>query len=254
MRRQAGADYELADGQVHIWLLELKAPVDPTVRTRYTSVLDAQELTRLGRFAFEHLRDEYLVSHALTRLILSGYERMPAGALTMVRNAYGRPELSTSRIGLRFNLSHAAGLAALAITQAVDIGVDLEREDRAVETMGIARHYFAPAETDWLSRQPQDRQKRTFLEQWTLKEAYVKARGLGLNLELNQFAIDLADQEAPTIVFPDGFDDPAEWQLSVCQPTENYVLGLAVRRLAAIRGQVALIDATKSLNALQALT
>src|SRR5713101_8075854 len=119
-----------AGGQVHIWLLELKAPSDQTVRARYESVLDPHELTRLDRFAFQHLRDEYLVSHALTRLILSRYESTPAGGLTMVRNAYGRPELSASRIGLRFNLSHAAGLAALAVTQAADIGVDLEREDR----------------------------------------------------------------------------------------------------------------------------
>jgi 4'-phosphopantetheinyl transferase len=245
------ADYDLADGQVHIWLLELKAPIDPTLRTHYVSLLDAQERARLGSFAFQHLRDEYLVSHALTRLILSRYEGMPASGLTMVRNAYGRPELNASRIGLRFNLSHAAGLAALAVTQTADIGVDLEREDRQLETAEIARHYFAPAETEWLRRQPQDRQKRSFLEQWTLKEAYVKARGLGLSLELNRFAIDLDDRETPTILFPDGFDDPADWQLSVFQPIENYVLSLAVRRPAARGGQITWVDAAKALNGLQ---
>jgi 4'-phosphopantetheinyl transferase len=245
-----GADYELADGQVHIWLLDLKAPADPTLRAHFASMLDAQELARLGRFAFQPLRDEFLVSHALTRLILSRYESRPAGALTLVRNAYGRPELSASRIGLRFNLSHAAGLAALPVTRTVDIGVDLERADRELENLEIARRYFAPAETEWLSRQPQHDQKRAFLEQWTLKEAYVKARGLGLSLELNEFAIDLANRETPTIVFPDTTDDPAEWQLSVFQPIDNFLLGLAVRRAATPRGRVTLFDATSSLNAL----
>jgi 4'-phosphopantetheinyl transferase len=242
------ANYELADGQVHIWLLDLKAPAEPALRAQYASYLDAQELTRLDRFAFQHLRDEFLVSHALTRLILSRYERRPAGALNLVRNAYGRPELGTSRMGLRFNMSHATGLAALAVTRMVDIGVDLERQDRELEDMEIARRDFVPAETDWLSRQPAPDRKRAFLELWTLKEAYIKARGLGLSLELNQFAIDLADRETPTILFLDGSDDPAEWQLSSLQPVEPYVLGLAFRRKAALRGQVTLIDATRSLT------
>ena len=75
---------------------------------------------------------------------------------------------------------------------------------------------------------------------------YVKARGLGLSLGLNRFAIDLADRETPALLFSDGFDDPADWQLSLFRPIENYVLGLAVRRPQP--AQVAWVNAEKALN------
>lgn len=239
--------YRLQSGQVRVWLLELKASLDPPTWQRYESLLDNEERTRLQRFAVQSLRDEYLVSHALTRLILARYEGTAPDSLLMVRNPFGRPELSQSRLGLRFNLSHAKGLGALAITTAWDIGVDVECEDRPISPLEIAEHFFAPAELDWLRRQPPaDRQSR-FVELWSLKEAYIKARGLGLSLALDKFAIDLSDRNRPGLSFGAASeDDPNDWKLFLLRPKANSALGVAVRCGARGEPELATVDLTSA--------
>ena len=117
--------FELAHDQAHVWLLALTVPRGDDRR-----LLDPEEQSRLARFVFQASRDEFLASHALTRRILAGYERVSPEALVFERNAYGRPELSGSRCGLRFSLSHSGGRGALAVTRAGAVGVDVERSER----------------------------------------------------------------------------------------------------------------------------
>ena len=93
--------FELAHDQAHVWLLALTVPRGDDRR-----LLDPEEQSRLARFVFQASRDEFLASHALTRRILAGYERVLPEALVFERNAYGRPELSGSRCGLRCSLCH----------------------------------------------------------------------------------------------------------------------------------------------------
>jgi 4'-phosphopantetheinyl transferase len=241
--------YQLQTGQVHVWLFELKAAQDQPTWQRYESLLDFEERTRLQRFALQSLRTEYLVSHALTRLILARYEGAAPEALLLARNPFGRPELSHSRLGLRFNLSHAKGLGALAITTAWDIGVDVECEDRPISPLEIAEHYFAPAELDWLRRQPPGDRKGRFVDLWSLKEAYIKARGLGLSLALDQFAIDLSDRNRPGLSFGAGSeDDPNDWKLFLFRPKANSALGVAIRCGARGEPELVTFDLTSALE------
>ena len=78
---------------------------------------------------------------------------------------------------------------------------------------------------------PAAAQPRAFFEYWTLKEAYIKARGMGLAIPLADFAFTLAPPAAPTIHFVDGFDDrPERWQFWQAWPTTAHRLSLAVTR------------------------
>ncbi len=243
--------YRLQSGQVHIWLFELKAAQDEPTWQRYESLLDDEERTRLQRFAVQSLRDGYLVSRALTRAILARYEGAASDSLLMVRNPFGRPELSQSRLGLRFNLSHANGLGALAITTAWDIGVDVERDDRPIAPLEIAEHFFALAELDWLRQQPPADRKSRFVELWSLKEAYIKARGLGLTLALDQFAIDLSDRNRPGLALGAGSeDDPNDWKLFLFRPKANSALSVAIRCGARGQPELATVDLTSTMECL----
>jgi len=125
------------------------------------------------------------------------------------------------------------GLVALAVTRGHLVGVDVERVDRVVRE-DIAERYFAAAEVRDLRALPAAAQARAFFDYWTLKEAYIKARGMGLAIPLADFAFTLAPPEPPAIRFVDGFDDhPGRWQFWQAWPSDVHRLSLAVSREAA---------------------
>ena len=100
--------------------------------------------------------------------------------------------------------------------------------------LAIADCFFAPSEVDALRALPEADQPRRFLEYWTLKESYIKARGAGLSLPLDQFAFDVTAPGRPAIRFADGFDDdPHSWQFDRLFVGSEHLVAVATRRGAA---------------------
>lgn len=197
------------------------------------AVLSEEEAGRMARLVFERDRRRFLLTRALVRSMLSRYASVPPAGWSFIANVHGRPEILDRPRGvpdLRFNLSHTDGLIACAVTIGREVGVDVEHIGRRL-THDVAGRFFAPREVDDLKALPADEQSRVFFDYWTLKEAYVKARGLGLALPLGDFAFTLAPPSPPQIRFEPGLeDDPATWQFVQDWPTPHHRLGLAVRR------------------------
>ena len=89
-----------------------------------------------------------------------------------------------------FNLSHCRGLAVCGIS-AFPLGVDCESIRSLRE--GVLRRSFAPEEVLAVMESPQP--DETFFRFWTLKEAFVKALGVGISYPLHTavFALDGED-------------------------------------------------------------
>ncbi|MBS0207360.1 MAG: 4'-phosphopantetheinyl transferase superfamily protein [Planctomycetes bacterium] len=224
---------QLGPDEVHVWLVR---PDDLEVRdcrTRALAMLAPDERARYDRYRHVPSRDQFLAARMLLRGVLSRYTDQPAADWTFATNQYGRPEIATPEVSprLRFNLSHTTGLVALATVRECDIGVDVETVNRRNGGVHLAERYFSPSEVRDLLQVPLDRQHREFFDYWTLKEAYIKARGHGLALPLDAFSYHLNEQAAPTISFdaPKIADEPAEWQFGQSWPTAEHRLGLAVR-------------------------
>ena len=169
---------QLAAGEVHSWCVSLDVSSDAYARLHAALAWD--ERSRSARFRFERDRRRFVVARAALRDVLGRYLGTPADEIRFAYNAFGKPELSPefgSR--LRFNLSHSADLALIAVAADADVGVDLEcvREENYAE---IARHFFSSGEVDQLNTVPRHLQARAFFNCWTKREAYVKARGAGL--------------------------------------------------------------------------
>ncbi|MBX3227390.1 MAG: 4'-phosphopantetheinyl transferase superfamily protein [Labilithrix sp.] len=147
-----------------------------------------------------------------------------------------RPELASFvpvRIG--FNVSHSDDVIACAFTRTLDVGVDVERVEPQ-RTHGVAHRFFAAREVADLRRRDEAERARVFFDYWTLKEAYIKARGLGLALPLDAFAFTLRAPRPPAISFdPSIDDDPDTWQFAQAWPTERHRLA---SRCAARRGAI----------------
>jgi 4'-phosphopantetheinyl transferase len=172
----------------------------------------------------------------LLRHVLARYAPVAAPAWRFIQNQHGCPfvaEPPAGHEGLHFNLSHTKGLIAVGVTTGRELGVDVEFVDRGL-TQDVAGRFFAPDEVRDLRALPEDRQGAVFFDYWTLKEAYIKARGMGLALPLDQFAFTLHAERPPTISFgPAIQDDPERWQFFQAWPLPRHRLGVAVERRGA---------------------
>jgi 4'-phosphopantetheinyl transferase len=221
----------LPDDEVHLWYLFPEELGDPVLLARYERLLAPGERARRDRYRFEHSRREYLFTRALVRTVLSRYAPVAPEAWTFRENAWGRPEIDRpEQAAIRFNLSNTRGLIACAVARDREVGVDVEDIERPGETVALADRFFSPIEVAALGALPGDRRRSRFFDYWTLKEAYIKARGMGLSIPLDQFSF-LLDQGGPIRVAfdPRLADDPASWQF------EQFPLSPAHRTSAAVR-------------------
>ena len=187
----------LPDDLIEVWFVDF-ADLPEVLPAAYDEVLDETERTRRARFLFERDRRTYAVAHALVRWMLSSFQpSVPPREWSFTTNDYGRPEIAASFASdLRFNLSHTRGAALCGVARRRDLGVDLEAVDRQASCVELADRYFAPAEVADLRRHAPQRQREAFFDYWTLKEAYIKARGMGLAIPLDGFAFHLRAGEA----------------------------------------------------------
>ena len=218
---------------VHIDLVETANQAALDKLDAYRALLSQDEHERMARFVFDRDRRAFLITRALVRTMLSRYAPVTPAQWRFITNVHGRPEILERPAGapdLRFNISHTDGLIACAVTIGREVGVDVEHINRLL-THDVAGRFFAPDEVADLRRLPDDEQRRVFFDYWTLKEAYIKARGFGLALPLGDFAFKLNPPRPPAITFePSLEDDPSTWQFMQDWPTPLHRLGLAVRR------------------------
>jgi len=108
------------------------------------------------------------------------------------------------------------------------VGIDLERIRFDLAVAEIAERFFSRREVAILRTLATDAQRQAFFRYWTRKEAYIKARGEGLSLPLDQFDLSLAPGEPNA-----GLDtqrDPTEasrWSVQDLSPGPGYVAALA---------------------------
>jgi 4'-phosphopantetheinyl transferase len=218
---------------VHVDLVDTANPAALAKLEEYKALLSADEHERMARFIFDRDRRAFLITRALVRTTLSRYAPVTPADWRFIANVHGRPEILERPAGvpdLRFNISHTDGLIACAVTIGREVGVDVENISRRL-LHDVAGRHFAPNEVRDLRQLPDDEQQRVFFDYWTLKEAYIKARGFGLALPLGDFAFKLNPPAPPVITFEPALeDDPATWQFLQDWPTPQHRLGLAVRR------------------------
>jgi 4'-phosphopantetheinyl transferase len=223
-----GALRGLKAGQVDVWLTFL-ADVGEEHRHVYEHLLSDDEHARWRRFVCPHAALQFLVARALLRSTLEAYSGVPGPAWRFTTNAYGRPFISepASYRFLQFNVSHTHGLVACAVAWGCEIGLDVEDSERDIDIAALAPQVFAPTERAFMARREAE-ERNVFFSYWTLKEAYIKARGMGLSIPLDAFWFDLAG-ERPRIHFtPECPDDPGRWGFRQFAPSGRHRLAVAV--------------------------
>jgi 4'-phosphopantetheinyl transferase len=203
--------------------------VDESAVIAARALLSREEQTRCDQFRFACDRRDYALSHALLRTSLSRHSDVEPQRWAFDVSAHGKPRLSTPpglAEQLTFNLSHARGFVACAVTLGTPVGIDVARTDATFDYSPIASTYFSTDEVAHLASCPQDDRMVRFMELWALKEAYAKATGEGLTEAVSDLSFRV---ERNGIRFrpPHGID-PRAWHFMLFTPQPHYRIALAV--------------------------
>jgi 4'-phosphopantetheinyl transferase len=223
------AGVKLGADEAHIWRVPLDQ--DTNVIANLATLLSQDERQRAARYLRPVDRDRFIAGRGILRKIISAYLALAPGRLQFTYNEYGKPAVSDEQndCALNFNLSHSGELALYAITSGRVVGIDIEciREDFA--TLDIAEHFFSKGEVAALKSVPAGQRTTGFFKCWSRKEAFIKAKGMGVSYPLDRFTVSLAPDEPPALL--NVVDDEREadrWRMYELEPGEGYAASLIV--------------------------
>lgn len=225
----------LTPAEIHLWLAFYDEINEESLLAAYRELLSAAEREQEPRFYFARDRRRYLITRALVRTVLSRYTSIQPRDWMFSMNAYGRPAAVNAQAkDLSFNISHTHSLIVLGVSRCRALGVDVENVREREVSIDLMDRYFAPQEVEVLTAAPPHEQQYRFFEYWTFKEAYIKARGMGLSLPLDKFSFQYADDRAVEIaIHPQLADDAARWQFWQFQPKPEYLVAICAERVGA---------------------
>jgi 4'-phosphopantetheinyl transferase len=191
-----------------------------------TALPDA-ERARFERFKHERSAHEFLAGRLLVRQWLAALTGYLPNDWQFVEGFRGRPEIAHPATSLRFNLAHSGGVVACIMTDGREAGVDVEDLGRRPVEADLWHRYCAPSEVADIEAQPAKAQHHRFLTYWTLKEAYLKAIGLGIGVHLADIAFHVGAGD-PTIHFHDSLAGTStDWAFGMTAASDQFLVSWA---------------------------
>ena len=221
------------DSEVHVWYsLTGEVPdaerLDVVEPGAIENVLSAEEFSKYSAIKHPKSRQSYLTAHAMLRSVLSKYVDRPALQWEFTRGEHGKPLLcmSAGLPDIRFNLTHTDGLTACVVSLQGDCGIDVERHDAVHKFEAVSQRMFADEESRFLL--DHDFDAAMFYRLWTLREAYVKALGLGLVGSTKDFYFQLdRTLESARLVHRQQSKEGERWSFKLFEPAPRYQLAVA---------------------------
>jgi 4'-phosphopantetheinyl transferase len=193
-------------------------------------ILSPDEIARANCFRFERDRRRFVAGRSVLRRELGRRIDRTPSELTFRYGPYGKPSLTDTDIV--FNVSHSGRAALYAFAPSGELGVDVEllahtRDDDD----DVAAQFFSSGEVATLAEQPSAERPAAFLRCWTRKEAFIKARGEGLSLPLQDFDVDFTPGRPPALLQTAwSADEPREWTLvDLSDLFDDAIAALAIR-------------------------
>lgn len=160
-------------------------------------------------------------------------QRWPSG-LAPAHQPWARAQLSgAGGWRLHVSLSHAGAYAAVALSTAGPVGVDIEETEPLPDRERFARGILAAAERfDWAAL-PENARDSAVIRAFTRKEAVLKALGLGLAGGLREVAAGVRPGRARLHALPESAGPLDAWSLQDLLPLPGLAGAVALRAPAA---------------------
>ncbi|MEM6777347.1 MAG: 4'-phosphopantetheinyl transferase superfamily protein [Planctomycetota bacterium] len=221
------------DDGVDVWFGQCSAGEPGPLERFCQQWLDAGEQHRADRFRVASARNQHIVGRGMARWLLAGREHLPTDVAFRVLD-HGKPIMAVPESSRRsFNVAHTSGLVLCGLGASADrdqwLGVDVEQLDRRTDS-ALADRYFAQEEIDQLDRTSSETERQfLFLKIWTLKEAFIKAIGTGLQTPLDQFAFVNAAADVPQLVLKDSsLSHQRCWHIESITPDVGFIAAVAI--------------------------
>lgn len=223
------SSHPLANNEVHLWFLPEEVADIERLCAASMDLLMADELQRYQSFRNSERAKQFLLGRILLRQSLAAHLAVDENALQFSYGANGKPELAKAIIGeLAFSLSHAGSCSVVAIASGARIGVDLELASRAKAVLGIAQHFYSPAEIGRLDSHGASAAQQA-MALWGLKESIVKASGDTIWRGLAEVQLAFDNEQIQWLSAPP--DGPASnWFLMAGRYKDECRIALAVQR------------------------
>lgn len=219
----------LSRDEIHLWYSSLNPqPIDSLAR-----ILSQDELARARLIQSKPGKGRFVSGRGILRLILSRYLGVTPEEISFGYGSQGKPFLvkPSEHSGIEFSLSHSKDSMILGITLDQTIGVDAEYSTHLPEAQVLARRFFSDEENRWVQSLAGNARDEAFFRIWTGKEAFLKAKGLGLTQRLSE--IDIPSQRIGLNSFVR--TAPSEKQglslfLSYLEPVSGLIVAVVVER------------------------
>lgn len=169
-----------------------------SVSLKLHSILAEDELRRAEKYYTSELQNQYIVRRGILRTILSYYLDCFASEIEFCYSEWGKPQLDGSLI--HFNLSHSHDSVVVSVSTERLLGIDIEFNAPIPDMKRVAEHHFSPYEQKTLFALDESEQMTAFYRCWTRKEAFIKADGRGLGIDLDSFDVTLAPNYPPKLL------------------------------------------------------
>lgn len=224
------SDYppRLSNREVHLWIIEDTEKEDALL----VNTLNEEEKRRAAQMVIQAPRHNFIVSRAFLRQVLSFYTGVSPVEIIFEYGPLGKPHLIAAQNprGIQFSLSHAGNRSVLLVGTSLHLGVDVENLDRKKQLrwQSIAERFFHPEEAALLLATESALASELFIKLWTIKEALIKAEGLGVGyLPTLPDASAFAVKDEIMSVCP--FSFPPQYQGFSVRLTQEMFLAAVVR-------------------------
>jgi len=206
--------------EVHLWR-NVVSKEDYTRLLYLKDILSIEEQERCERFYFEKDKMIFIISHGLLRILLSKYLNENLNNICFSTNNHGKLELKKlEHQHLKFNLAHSENLILLGFVLNENIGVDIELVKNFNFSEKLLDFYLTEIEKNEIIKIPKNKMNQVLFNIWTCKEAYVKAKGKGLKMDLKDFSVSVKSKKTPELILPN--EEEIRWNIKDISEKNHY--------------------------------
>lgn len=207
-----------------IYAVNVEGFKDEEILKHLFRYIPEEKVERLLKFKIAEDKKRGVLGELLVRYLICDNLNIKNNEINFTKNKYGKPFLK-DYIGLEYNISHSNQLVVCAIGDYA-VGIDIEYI-KNVE-LGAANYIFEKHEYEVFSNLPEQRKLDYFYSMWTLKESFIKAKGLGLSIPMNSFSINRNSEKDMYCIYKNSkyyfreYTINKDYKLSICSKLKDF--------------------------------